>query len=685
MALRRRSAELLVGLTLATGCGVSRESTPTPDAGPSVTLDPSVSRVVISAAAPTARTTSLSVNYWMWPAAYANDVSGTEQAIAGLAPALLRIGGYNNDANVPTPFDHAELDRAVAYAHAIGADPLLQVPLLADTDGSEPTPDTAAAMVSYANVTRGYAIRYFSIGNEPDLYATQGALKNMSDPAIVGFSPDAYCARARDFAAAMRAVDASIQIVGPDLSWHYVSGNDWLTPILQSCGEVFDIVSFHRYPFSSDAATLEAAEPDATAFAAVIDHVRAIMQATGQADKPLALTEMNIVYDATVCEHTASPHTTGSALWLADAIGTALERQLYTSAVWDISDDDAYAFGLLGPAPAHVPRPQYYAYALYAEHFGPTLLDVLSTPSRVHAYAARNAADTATEVIAVNWSTASSPLALEISGLSRTPAPAPFTLPALSITAVELPDRGAPQAWTYGEAERLAGSGPVALASGLADAADAGPPSLDNSCPTTVATCPQTTLPDATITTDGTTEGDDLVFGKAPYRWHSFTYTSTGQALPELAVTGDKNGLSLAGGFMPPINGNWQGAGLYIDNADCANVSSYTGVRFDLSGDLGGCTLKFGAAFSGDVDASDDPIRGTCPGNSETCYPPLSPVTAPSGPKSMTVQVPFTSLGGGSPIERFDPTTLLTVQWELSAPPSGACQASVTLENVAFY
>jgi hypothetical protein len=62
-----------------------------------------------------------------------------------------------------------------------------------------------------------------------------------------------------------------------------------------------------------------------------------------------------IVYDATTCVLDASPRTVGSALWLADSLGTAIESGLWTSAVWDISDDDGYALGLIGPAPTHIP------------------------------------------------------------------------------------------------------------------------------------------------------------------------------------------------------------------------------------------------------------------------------------------------------------------------------------------
>ena len=137
---------------------------------------PVTGTIVVSAATPRPRTTTWSVNYWNWMPSYGDDVTGTETAIAALKPAIMRVGGYNNDANTADPFDDAQFDRAVAYARAIGAEPLIQVPLLADIDGNPPTAATAAAMVSYANVTKGYGIKYFSIGNEPDLYATQGSL-----------------------------------------------------------------------------------------------------------------------------------------------------------------------------------------------------------------------------------------------------------------------------------------------------------------------------------------------------------------------------------------------------------------------------------------------------------------------------------------------------------------------------
>jgi len=148
--------------------------------GGAVAINP----LVISAATRTLRTTTWSVNYWNWMPSYTDSVTGTDSLVSALKPAVMRVGGYNNDANVPDAFDNAAFDKAVAYAHSIGAEPLIQVPHLADNAGNPPTPDTAAAMVRYANITKGYGVKYFSVGNEPDLYATQGLPSDNSQPAI---------------------------------------------------------------------------------------------------------------------------------------------------------------------------------------------------------------------------------------------------------------------------------------------------------------------------------------------------------------------------------------------------------------------------------------------------------------------------------------------------------------------
>jgi|GEM_PF-1530402 len=670
---------------------------PSSDGGPDAGIAPSP--LVVSTTTRTPRTTATGVNYWLWMPAFGDDVTGTGALVAALKPTVMRVGGYNNDANTQDRFDDAAFDTAVAYARAIGAEPIIQVPLLADTSGKPPTAATAAAMVTYANVTKSYGLKYFSIGNEPDLYASQGLVADPTQPAIPSYTPAAYCTTARAYVTAMKAVDPTIKIVGPDLSWKYIAGsgaNDWLTPILTSCGDLFDIVSIHRYPFEAAQATLAAAAADSASFRNVMSSVRGILQATGQGTKPLALTEMNIVYDATFCVLDASPGTVGSALWLADGFGTALELGLWTSAVWDISDDDGYAFGLLGPAPAHTPRPEYYAYAFFADHFGPTLVQVTSAPSGVNAYASRNLADDATEIILVNWNRSAAPLAFSVAGLTTAPSPVTFALPPVSIAAVTIPDHGAATAWTYGEAQRETANGPQSLAPGAngavttdggQGAGGAAGRTVGTSCATDGSVvCPQLVLPSPAITTMGATGAAGLSFGSGATEWQSYTYAAPGQALPTATLTPDGAGIHITGGFAPPISGNWEGAGLFFNGTKCVDASSYTGVQFDFAGDLGGCALAFGASFSGDLSHADEPGRGSCPGTSGTCYGPLAPVVP--GSSTATIKVPFSALTSGSPIPKLDPATLVDVEWQLSAPTGadgGSCAANFTVENVAFY
>jgi hypothetical protein len=411
--------------------------------------------VVISGAAPHATTATFGVNYWLWSPTWGSTIAGTETDIAMLAPKFLRIGGHNNDNNTPDRFDAAALATAVAYARAIDAQPILQVPLLADAAGVVPTAADAAALVTLANVTGGYQIRYFSIGNEPDLYPDQEAT-------LKTFTPADYCAKATSFVAAMKAVDPSITIVGPDLSWKYQTGaNDWLSPILTMCGSVLDVIAVHRYPFAPEASRAAAAPGDAATFRSTINHIRDLMTAAGAGDKPLALTETNITYDGSPEKSTldASPGTLPAGLWTADMLGTARAANLWTTLYWSVSE--GWTLGLETPPPRTL-RPAFHALALWGAHSGPTLLAVTSSPTGVSVYASRDAADTKTFAIIVNWNRSDQILTINQTDLAVRAGPVTVVVPAQSVTAVEIVP-GAPSAWTYGPEQFAAKSGPAML------------------------------------------------------------------------------------------------------------------------------------------------------------------------------------------------------------------------------
>jgi hypothetical protein len=564
-----------------------------------------------------------------------------------------------------------------------------------------PTPETAAAMVTYANVTKGYGVKYFAVGNEPDLYADMGLPSDPTQPAIPGYGPADYCASATTFVAAMKAADPSIKIVGPDLGYKYQAGNgayDWLTPILTQCGDLFDIVSIHRYPFEAKQATLASAAADPAAFTHVIASVRGILQSTGHAAKPLALMEMNVAYDATACVLDASPATVGGALWLADSLGTAIDLGLWTSAVWDISDNDDYALGLIGMPPAHIPRPAYYAYALFADHFGPTLLNVPSAPPGVSVHGSRNHTDTATDLIVVNWNETAAPLAFHITGLASAPPPATFVLPPVSMAAVEIPDTGAATAWSYGEAQRRTESGPEVLAPGVGGTTTgSGGPGADAGAGRIVgsgcsgAVCVEATLTTPVLTTMGTATGAAVHFGSGIDQWVSYSYAGPGQVPPTATVTATGDGLRILAGFTPPVmpSNDYAGVGLYYNSSSCVDGAAYTGVKFDFAGDLGGCALELSIAFSGVITAQNDPVRGLC--GASTCYGPSADVTVQAlaaTAASPTITVPFQSLSGGMPARPFDPSSIVNVQWQFTAPEgadAGGCAADFTVTNATFY
>jgi len=76
-----------------------------------------VSRVVISTATRTPRTTTWSVNYWDWMPTLGDDVTGTDALVAALKPTVMRIAGTTTTPTRPilstTPSSTARLPTLV--------------------------------------------------------------------------------------------------------------------------------------------------------------------------------------------------------------------------------------------------------------------------------------------------------------------------------------------------------------------------------------------------------------------------------------------------------------------------------------------------------------------------------------------------------------------------------------------
>jgi hypothetical protein len=147
-------------------------------------------------------------------------------------------------------------------------------------------------------------------------------------------------------------------------------------------------------------------------------------------------------------------------------------------------------------------------------------------------------------------------------------------------------------------------------------------------------------------------------------------------------TTETKATLAIADGALAvsaSSKGSYTGVVLYMNGPACIDGSAYTGVQFDLNGNLGACNLSFGFAFADDLSPASDPQRGICAATN--CYGP-SVLVASTG----TIKVPYSAVSGGSPDMGVDRQKLTGVQWQLQSPAAGTtCAANFTLDNIAFY
>src|ERR1043165_3582066 len=153
--------------------------------------------------------------------------------------SISRFGGIAPDRNMPTNYQYLKMIDSV---RAQGMEPVIQVPF----HNYRYSAAQAADIVNYLNVVKGKHIKYWIIANEPNL----GYGFNNASQIAAYFKP---------FASAMKAVDPSILIVGPEIAWFDQGIIDGLTTPggpnditgKDANGKYYlDIISFHTYPFN---------------------------------------------------------------------------------------------------------------------------------------------------------------------------------------------------------------------------------------------------------------------------------------------------------------------------------------------------------------------------------------------------------------------------------------------------
>ncbi len=318
---------------------------------------------------------------------------------------LLRYGGGFSDERELTS---SNIDTFMATVRMIGAEPLITVRL------HDSTPEASAEDVRYANIERGYNVRYWSIGNEPTLFASLFRTE---------YDAERHSREWRAHAEAMLAVDPSIILVGPDLHQYPgvpelnprdAAGRDWMETFLAANGDLIGIVSIHRYPFprsqanpvvSRDDLRLNSREWDDH----IIPYLRDVTRRITGRDIPIGVMEINSSW-ANNQRGEATMDSLYNAIWYGDVLGRLIRQRVEMVAYWDFQRRDL-SFGLIG---GYDVRPTYYTVQLYSR-FGSQVVMTASDVPDVNIYAALRD-DGALTIMIVNLSAETATIPLKIMG-----------------------------------------------------------------------------------------------------------------------------------------------------------------------------------------------------------------------------------------------------------------------------
>src|SRR4051812_22131554 len=257
-------------------------------------------------------------------------------AIRDSKAQVIRFGGISADRERPTNFQYIKMIDSV---RAKGMEPVIQV----SYHNGKFSAQQAAEVVQYLNVTKGKGIKYFIIGNEPDLeysYTTAAQVAAYIKP----------------FATAMKAVDPSILTIGPETAWfdegiinglttpngpYDVTGRD-------ANGRFYlDVISFHTYPFngtqSRDQVITELTKTGGLQdkldyLNGRLDQCNTAHSRSGSSALKSAVTEMNIGY-----QNSASDNVNGvgassfiGGQFIAEMYGIGMKKGVSMMNIWSV-------------------------------------------------------------------------------------------------------------------------------------------------------------------------------------------------------------------------------------------------------------------------------------------------------------------------------------------------------------
>jgi hypothetical protein len=315
-------------------------------------------------------------------------------------------GGAWTDAIDMKPF---QIDQLIAFSRQVGAMPTISVRMLGGK------PETAAELVRYTNIKKKYAITYWSIGNEPNIYT-------LLKQADYEYTPDNLNKDWRAIALAMKAADPTIKLMGPELSqWNETydatpkdpAKRDWMTEFLKANGDLVDVVSVHRYPMFSPTngpVTVQQLRENTRKWVKEVEYLRDLVREIVGRDLPIAITELNSDPSNAQLQE-VSPDSFYNSIWYADTLGQLMNADVFMVNQWVLSQRST-AQGLFKGSEI---RPTYYVFPLY-KNFGSERVYAASGVTDVDIFAAKRA-DGALTLMVINLSDVEQRIPLQVKGI----------------------------------------------------------------------------------------------------------------------------------------------------------------------------------------------------------------------------------------------------------------------------
>ncbi|RLP96481.1 cellulose binding domain-containing protein [Micromonospora sp. CV4] len=325
---RSRRTALLTSLLLAVGA-LSGVNPPNASAA----VDPVAVTVNARAGLATVPATALGVNHAIW-----DQNLGTAETSDLLRDAGVRMMRYpgGSYADIYHWKDHTapggyvapgtDFDTFMAAVQRVGAEPMIIA------NYGTGTPAEAADWVRYANVTKGYGAKYWTVGNENYGNGHYGSAWEADDHPDK--SATQYARLVVEYADAMKAVDPSIKVGAvltmpgnwPDGITAGADPGPWNQTVLSLAGPKIDFVDVHWYPGGSAAESLARTNhiPDA---AYLLREQITRYAGPNAARIGISFTELNV---------DAGRTTQPAALFLADAYSGLLENGVFTVQWWNV-------------------------------------------------------------------------------------------------------------------------------------------------------------------------------------------------------------------------------------------------------------------------------------------------------------------------------------------------------------